>query len=90
MRECFGAIPATDEGFIRRLYRTRPEVLRRILLPLLTPQSAAIRRLEEILAEEDEAELVRSNDEWLDLTKVSTSRRWAGAIVEDVERSATT
>ena len=45
MRECFGAIPATDEGFIRRLYRTRPEVLRQVLLPLLTPQSAAIRRL---------------------------------------------
>ena len=66
MRECFGAIPATDEGFIRRLYRTRPEVLRQVLLPLLTPQSAAIRRLEEILAEEDEAELVRSNDEWLE------------------------
>ena len=66
MRECFGAIPATDEGFIRRLYRTRPEVLRRVLLPLLTPQSAAIRRLEEILAEEDEAELVRSNVEWLE------------------------
>ena len=35
MRECFGAIPATDEGFIRRLYRTRPEVLRRVLIPLL-------------------------------------------------------
>jgi hypothetical protein len=66
MRECFGAIPATDEGFIRRLYRTRPEVLRRVLLPLLTPQSAAIRRLEDILAEEDEAELVRSNDQWLE------------------------
>ena len=65
MRECFGAIPATDEGFIRRL-RTRPEVLRRVLIPLLTPQSAAIRRLEEILAEEDEAELVRSNVEWLE------------------------
>ena len=66
MRECLGAIPATDEGFIRRLYRTRPEVLRQVLLPLLTPQSAAIRRLEEIFAEEDEAELVRSNDEWLE------------------------
>jgi hypothetical protein len=66
MRECFGAIPAADEGFIRRLYRTRPEVLRRVFIPLLTPQSAAIRRLEEILAEEDEAELVRSNDEWLE------------------------
>ena len=66
MRECFGAIPATDEGFIRRLYRTRPEVLRRVLLPLLTPQSAAIRRLEEILAEEDEAELARSKVEWLE------------------------
>jgi hypothetical protein len=66
MRECFGAIPATDEGFIRRLYRTRPEVLRRVLMPLLAPQSAAIRRLEEILAEEDEAELVRSNVEWLE------------------------
>ena len=35
-------------------------------MPLLTPQSAAIRRLEEILAEADEAELVRSNDEWLE------------------------
>jgi hypothetical protein len=66
MRECFGAIPATDEGFIRRLYRTRPEVLRQVLLPLLTPQSAAIRRLEEILAEEDEAELARSKVEWLE------------------------
>ena len=66
MRECFGAIPATDEGFIRRLYRTRPEVLRRVLMPLLTPQSAATRRLEEILAEEDNAELVRSNVEWLE------------------------
>ena len=66
MRECFGAIPATDEGFIRRLYRTRPDVLRQVLLPLLTPQSAAIRRLEEILAEEDEAELARSKVEWLE------------------------
>src|SRR5262249_15750210 len=55
MRGCFGAIPATDGGFIRRLYRTRPEVLRLVLLPLLTPQSTAIQRLEEILAEEDEA-----------------------------------
>ena len=35
-------------------------------MPLLIPQSAAIRRLEEILAEEDEAELVRSNVEWLE------------------------
>ena len=58
--ERFGAIPATDEGFIRRLYRTRPEVLRRVLIPLLAPQSAAIRHLEEILAEEDEAELAQS------------------------------
>jgi hypothetical protein len=66
MRECFGAIPATDEGFIRRLYRTRPEVLRQVLLPLLTPQLAAIRRLEEIIAEEDEAELARSKVEWLE------------------------
>jgi len=66
MRECFGAIPATDEGFIRRLYRTRPDVLRQVLLPLLTPQSAAIRRLEEILAEEDEAELARAKVEWLE------------------------
>ena len=66
MRECFGAIPATDEGFIRRLHGTRPEVLRRVLIPLLTPQSAAIRRLEEILAEEDEAELARSKIVWLE------------------------
>ena len=66
MRECFGAIPATDEGFIRRLYRTRPEVLRQVLLPLLAPQSAAIQRLVEILAEEDEAELARSKVEWLE------------------------
>ena len=64
MRECFGDIPATDEGFIRRLYQTRPEVLRRVLIPLLTPQSSAIRRLEEILAEEDDAELVRSNTQF--------------------------
>src|SRR5262249_46806219 len=34
------------------------EVLRQVLLPLLTPQSAAIRRLEKILTEEDEVELV--------------------------------
>jgi hypothetical protein len=66
MRECFGAIPATDEGFIRRLYRTRPDVLRQVLLPLLTPQSAAIRRVEEILAEEDKAELARAKVEWLE------------------------
>ena len=66
MRECFGAIPATDEGFIRRLYRTRPGVLRQVLLPLLAPQSAAIRRLDEILSEEDEAELARSKIEWLE------------------------
>jgi hypothetical protein len=57
---------ATDESFIRRLYRTRPEVLSRALLPLLTPQSAAIRGLEEILAEEDEAELARCGVEWLE------------------------
>ena len=66
MRGCFGAMPATDEGFIRRLYRTRPEVLRQVLLRLLAPQSAAIRRLEEILAEEDEAELARAKVEWLE------------------------
>jgi len=66
MRESFGVIPATDEGFVRRLYRTRPDVLRHVLLPLLTPHSAAIRRLEEILAEEDEAELARSEFEWLE------------------------
>ena len=35
-------------------------------MPLLTSQSAAIRRLEEILAEEDEAELARSKVEWLE------------------------
>ena len=66
MRECFGAIPATDEGFIGACTGRDPEVLGRVLIPLLTPQSAAIPRLEEILAEEDEAELVRSNDEWLE------------------------
>src|SRR5262249_49722812 len=43
-----------------------PEVLRQVLLPLLPPQSAAVRRLEEILADEDEAELARSEDEWLE------------------------
>jgi hypothetical protein len=41
-------------------------VLRQVLLPLLIPQSAAIRRLEEILAEEDEAGLARSKVEWLE------------------------
>ena len=41
-------------------------LLRHVLLPLLRPQSAAIRRLEEILAEEDEAELARSEVEWLE------------------------
>jgi hypothetical protein len=66
MRESFGVIPATDEGLVRRLYRTRPELLRHVLVPLLKPQSAAIRRLEEILAEEDEAELARSEVEWLE------------------------
>ena len=66
MRECFGVIPATDEGLIRRLYRTRPDVLRQVLLPLLTPHSAAIRRLQEIFAEEDETELERSEIEWLE------------------------
>jgi hypothetical protein len=66
MRGSFGAIPATDEGLVRRLYRTRPDVLRHVFLPLLTPHSAAFRRLEEILAEEDEAELARSELEWLE------------------------
>jgi hypothetical protein len=66
MRESFGVIPAMDEGLIRRLYRTRPDVLSHVLLPLLTPHSAAIRRLEEILAEEDEAELARCEVEWLE------------------------
>jgi hypothetical protein len=41
-------------------------MLRQVLLPLLTPQSAAFRRLEEILADEDEAELARSKVEWLE------------------------
>jgi hypothetical protein len=63
MRKSFGVIPATDEGFIRRLYRTRPELLRHVLVPLLRPQSAAIRRLEEILAERT---LARSEVEWLE------------------------
>jgi type VI protein secretion system component VasF len=58
--------PSDGRSLIRRLYRTRPEVLRKVLLPLLTPQSAAILRLEEILAEEDEAELARSKVEWLE------------------------
>ena len=66
MRGSFGVIPAMDEGLVRRLYRTRPVVLRHVLLPLLTPHSAAFRRLEEILAEEDEAELARSEVEWLE------------------------
>jgi len=66
MREAFGTIPAADEGFIRRLYRTRPHLLRHVLLRLLKPQSAAIRRLAEILAEEDEAEWARSEVEWLE------------------------
>ena len=66
MRGRFGAIPVQDEGFVRRLYRTRPEVLRGVLIPLLTPRSAAILRLDEILAEEDEAELARSEIEWLE------------------------
>jgi hypothetical protein len=66
MRGSFGVIPPMDEGFIRRLYRTRPDALRLVLLPLLKPQSAAIRRLEEILAQEDEAALARSEVEWLE------------------------
>jgi hypothetical protein len=33
---------------------------------MVEPSSATIRRLEEILAEEDEKELARSNVEWLE------------------------
>ena len=64
----FAAIPLADEGFVRRLYRARPQALS-ALLQLLQPASAAQRRLHEIVAEEDEMEIKRNEIEWLERTR---------------------
>jgi len=73
LRAAYNAVRAGAVGEVRVLhaqksYRlgTRPDFFRHVLLPLLSPLSAALRRLEEILAEEDEAELAQSEVEWLE------------------------
>ena len=43
-----------------------PRCFADVLVPLLTPHQQPFRRLDEILAEEDEAELARSEIEWLE------------------------
>ena len=77
MAGSFAAIPLEAEEFVRRLYRTRPLALS-ALLQLLRPASAAWRRLQEIVVEEDEVEIERTEIEWLERTRHA---------VEDDERS---
>jgi hypothetical protein len=67
MRGSFSAIPLAAEEFVRRLYRRRPAALS-ALLQLLQPASAAWRRVQEIVVEEDEAEIERNEIEWLERT----------------------
>jgi hypothetical protein len=67
MRGSFAAIPLAAEGFVRRLYRTRPAALS-ALLQLLQPASAGWRRVQQIIVEEDELEIERSEIEWLERT----------------------
>jgi hypothetical protein len=67
MAGSFAAIPLEAEEFVRRLYRTRPLALS-ALLQLLRPASAAWRRLQEIVVEEDEVEIERTEIEWLERT----------------------
>jgi hypothetical protein len=68
MRGSFAAIPLADEDFVRRLYRARPQALS-ALLQLLQPASGAQQRLQEIIVEEDEAEIERNEIEWLERTR---------------------
>ena len=68
MRGSFAAIPLAAEGFVRRLYRARPRAMAALLL-LLRPASAAWRRLQEIVAEEDELEIERNEIDWLERTR---------------------
>ena len=77
MRGSFAAIPLAAEGFVRRLYRARPRAMAALLL-LLRPASAAWRRLQEIVAEEDELEIERNEIDWLERTRHA---------MEDDERS---
>lgn len=65
MRGSFAALPLAAEGFVRRLYRARPQAVS-ALLQLLQPASAAWRRLQEIMVEEDVLEIERNEIEWLD------------------------
>jgi hypothetical protein len=56
----FTKLGEADEIFLTRLYRTRPLMLRHVILRLLAPGSEALRQLDKLMIEEDERELERA------------------------------
>ena len=62
----FTKLSEADKGFLARLYRTRPLMLRHIILRLLAPASEALRQLDKLMIEEDERELESTHRDWLD------------------------
>ena len=62
----FTKLGEADKAFLARLYRTRPLMLRHVILRLLAPGSEALRQLDKLMIEEDERELERAHRDWLD------------------------
>ena len=62
----FTKLGEADETFLARLYRTRPLMLRHVILRLLAPGSEAFRQLDKLMIAEDERELERAHRDWLD------------------------
>ena len=56
----FTKLGEADKAFLARLYRTRPLMLRHVILRLLAPGSEALRQLDKLMIEEDERELERA------------------------------
>ncbi len=62
----FTKLGEADRAFLARLYRTRPLMLRHVILRLLAPGSEALRQLDRLMIEEDERELERAQRDRLD------------------------
>ena len=62
----FTKLGEADKAFLARLYRTRPLMLRHVILRLLAPGSEAFRQLDRLMIAEDERELERAHRDWLD------------------------
>src|SRR4051794_29960673 len=62
----FNKLGEADRAFLARLYRTRPLMLRHVILRLLAPGSEALRQLDKLMIAEDERELESTQRDWLD------------------------